>query len=143
MINSNVVRIPADLDAAGDKIIVRDGCCRFCGQLKRFYLQEEWDEERLNEEASKLCGCSDSKQYDYDCGRLEYARDTICEKFNDAYANQEARDLLCQLAEAVISEKIIRSIVSLPNGVKATISLTAHGNVKIRRTITEESSAEV
>lgn len=131
---------------------VQYGTCRFCGQLATIHpLLGPWDQDKLDECASEICGCETAKLYSKRKERLEQAAKLIDMKFGhssqeDDYFIDDCNDvceLLNTVARAVIYEKVGKTSVRINAKIKCDISLNSKtGKIKIERTIIHKDTEE-
>lgn len=122
------------------------GGCRFCGQIAALEVPVGWTEETCDELATELCGCAAAQAYAGKKRQKEKAMETIEEQFGgkaEKKVGEEVVELLNDIADAVIEEKIDSGTLDIGHGMKAKIAVTAKGLVKIERTVTEKGTKEV
>lgn len=129
------------------EIFVPDrGGCKFCGQITALEVPSDWTSELCNELATELCSCIDAETYTRKKRQKEKAVEAIEEQFGDKAedkADEETVGLLATIAEMVIEKKLNSGTLDMGNGMKAKITITAKGLVKVERTMTEKGTKEV
>ncbi len=134
-----------------EEIETQYGVCKFCGQRVAIHPLFPWDDDKLNECASEICGCPSSQVYAKTKNRLERADKIIDRKFNhgspeDDYNPEnclEVCELLKHIAKAVSKETIISASVKLTGTMKCSISLNGDGSkIKIKRSSTYKDEEE-
>lgn len=117
------------------------GACIFCGQMAQIETLSPWPEEKCNEVATELCDCAEAKTYVYKKRRLEKA----CRSIEEQFRSQEKtiRDILRQLAALIVDSRLESATVKINGELKAKISLTAKGSVKVERIQTKKTAEEV
>lgn len=102
-----------------------------------------WKQEELDELATELCDCTEAGAYTYTKKRREKAKKCIKEQFQEEIKeNENIKHLLNVVTDMVINEEIRTFSCDINGKIKAKISMTAKGNVKIERTETEKKSEE-
>lgn len=117
------------------------GACIFCGQMARIETLSPWPEEKCNEAATELCDCAEAKTYVYKKRRLEKA----CKSIEEQFRSQEKmiRDMLRQLATLIVDCKLETATIKINGELKAKISLTAKGSIKVEKIQTKKTAEEV
>lgn len=117
-----------------NKKINFEGVCPFCGQVS------------LNEE----CNCDGAQRERKIQSQIRRATDTIYELFGpDCTENgyipiaDESIKLMREIVEQVAYWKMYSASLHIANGLKAKISRTASGKIKIERSETKKQSLEV
>lgn len=139
-------------DERYDELKAEYGTCRFCGQVRALFpIIGPWEQEKLDECASEICGCIQSDEYAHRKERFEIADALIIRKFGHSlpdcgYMQGDCNavcELLSSIASAVINEKVGKTTVRINSHIKCDISVNSKtGKVKIDRTITHKDSAE-
>lgn len=118
------------------------GACRFCGQMGQIKVNQPWDCEEVNEAVTETCDCYEAIKYTRKKRQKEHAREIIEKQFGaDAAQGEEDRiviDLLHELSENIIEERIENAAISIGRGIKAKISATAKGTIKVERAETKK-----
>lgn len=116
------------------KMINFDGICPFCGQIA---LDGE-------------CDCDGAKRERKIQEQIQRANDKIYELFGENCTKlgynpvaDESIQLMLEMAEQVAYWKMYSASLYIANGVKAKISRTAGGKIKIERSETKKQSLEV
>lgn len=127
-------------------LIPARGGCRFCGQIRGLEVPEEWDEDMCNEVATELCDCVEAEIYTRGKKRKEKAAEAIENQFGRAAGRDQVEDpvkqLLLQIVDMAIEEKINSGTIDIGGGVKAKITVTTKGPVKVERIKTEKKAQE-
>ena len=124
-------------------VITAQGGCLFCGQIIALEVDPTWKQEELDELATELCDCTEAGAYTYTKKRREKAKKCIKEQFQEEIKeNENIKHLLNVVTDMVINEEIRTFSCDINGKIKAKISMTAKGNVKIERTETEKKSEE-
>ncbi len=103
-------------EAAGAKMVVKDGVCRFCGQLLTIRCPEDWTHAEHDELATQACRCNDALIYTNRQRKLEVLDRTMTELFGSESERKLAEDTVSSIhdtAMLVISGKIVKSTVEL------------------------------
>lgn len=131
---------------------VQYGTCKFCGQIATIRpIFGPWEQSKLDECASEICGCEDAKRYAGRKERLEKAEELIDLKFGHSSQEDDyfiddcpaVCKLLKAIANATINEKVEKVSVRINPKLKCDISISAKtGRVKIDRTILHKDTEE-
>lgn len=125
---------------------IKTGFCRCCGQSAQIQTLLEWDSDTRNEAATELCECEGARSYTWNKQRKERALNAIDKQFGDkAGENQiteEIIEILKQTVELILLNKITSTTIDIGKGLKAKISLTAKGAIKVERTRTTKATEE-
>lgn len=104
---------------------------RFCGQFHSFEIAPPYDEDALNEAATRLCNCDKAITYRKQQQRKEAAQAAIIEKFGSGAAAEELEQpaetqaLLCAVAQEAIAGRIVKASIKLRGDVKADFTITS------------------
>lgn len=120
------------------------GACRFCGQTRMFHTIFPWNEDECNEAATELCDCPDAKDYTNGKRREEKATNAIVAAYGDnaPVPLPQFVTLLQPAVKPLVTGKI-DSITVECNGIKAKLTMTSKGKVKLSKTITDKAAVEV
>lgn len=118
------------------------GACRFCGQMGQIEVNQPWEREEVNEAVTEMCDCYEARTYTRKKNQKERAHKIIEKQFG-AFAAQDEEDrivieLLHELSENIIEERIESATISIGRGIKAKISATAKGTIKVERAETKK-----
>ena len=127
-------------------IITGTGTCRFCQQVATHKVLEEWPQEKIDELVSETCECIEARIYAAKKGQKERAHERINVLFgpdNGAVHVPEAVTDLLHESVYPICERYVQNItVDMGNGIKAKISMTNGGIIKVVRAKTDTSTYE-
>lgn len=127
-------------------LISRRGGCKFCGQIADIETPESWTDEIVDEAVTEGCGCIKAMIYTRKKGQKERAVDAIEKNFGPEAEQDQVKDevkkLLIDIAYMVVEGDINSGTIDIGNGIKAKISMTAKGYVKVERTKTEKTTQE-
>lgn len=122
------------------------GGCKFCGQIRGIEVPADWDEDMCNELATEFCDCVEAENYTRGKKRKEKAAEAIENQFGRAAGGDRVEDsvkqLLLQIVDMAIEEKINSGTIDIGGGVKAKITVTTKGPVKVERIKTEKKAQE-
>lgn len=131
-----------------DKLIgtvVQQGGCKFCGQLMKIETLIGWDEDKCNELATETCNCHEATEYTRRKGQKERAHskiESLFETCNGKGLSTESAKVL-HMAADLLSDGEAQSIsLDAGNGLKAKISITSKGNIKVERTDSRKQAVE-
>ncbi|RGU89815.1 hypothetical protein DWW31_18360 [Clostridium sp. AF15-17LB] len=106
----------------------------------------QWDEETTNEAAAELCDCIQAKMYTKKKRQKENAREAIDKQFGQQAEENETEPpvigLLETVADMVVEDRISSATIDIGDGLKAKISITSKGYIKVERTKTEKTTQE-
>lgn len=127
-------------------LVQRIGACRFCGQMITVKVPKGWEEEKIDELATECCECQEAEDYAYKKRRKERAIKAIIHQFGPyqetGIIREGTMELLAEIADQVVEDKIRSGTIEIGEGLKAKISMTAKGAVKVERSKTEKESKE-
>lgn len=125
-------------------LIMKRGGCRYCGQIADLEVPEGWEENVCDEVATEMCECISATIYTRKKRQKEKAAEAIEEQFGETGSGTEddVRELLTDIADKVVEQKINSGTIDMGNGTKAKISINAKGLVKVERTKTEKATRE-
>lgn len=129
-----------------DGLNTQTGVCCFCGQMAQIETLFSWEQEKVNEAATEMCTCYGAKEYTRKKGQKERACKAIDEQFGQQDGADEVdeliRDMLKEIAELIVEEKMNSATMDIGNGLKAKISITSKGYIKVERQKTEKAVQE-
>lgn len=122
-----------------DKLLKENGACKFCGQY--YSLEYERDivltTEELNETATLKCNCDEAKEFQFKHGQKIKAKNRINKLFGNKAAEKEVDQSIVETLHAAVEMLIkytINSIsIDIGHGIKAKLSMTAKGLIKVER----------
>ena len=124
----------------------RTGGCRFCGQMITVEAPGEWEEEKIDELATECCECQEAENYAYKKRRKERAKKAILDQFGlyleRGAIDETTMDLLSAVTDQVVEDKIQAGTIDIGGGLKAKISTTAKGTIKVEKVKTEKEKRE-
>lgn len=120
------------------------GECRFCGQSKLLHLAAPWDEEKCNEAATEMCDCEEARDYTKGKQREENAIKAISTAYGEdaPVPLPQFVSLLQPAVKPLVTGKIDSITVEL-YGIKAKLTMTSKGKVKLSKTATDKAAVEV
>lgn len=113
------------------------GACRFCGQLHQ--IVDFGPEADPDEAATVACNCVEAAQYTAKKRQRERATKSIEELFSQEEA---VKEVLLHALDCIIQEEIVSATVDDGDRLKAKMTLTAKGNIKVERTEREKKVRE-
>lgn len=128
-------------------VIVQEGACRFCGQIKKVDTIWGWLEEKVDEYATQTCNCDDAKQYH----RKIEQEDAVRAKIDEIFGKEESgvmmqtktTEILHTATSQIISGELDSIVIVSGDQVKAKITMTSKGYIKIVGSAGISVSAEV
>lgn len=143
MLNSDVQELKRERP---EGVIMQDGACRFCGQMRRIDTMVQWEQDDINEAVTEICDCFDAQLYAGQKRKKERTYRIIERKFRVdgkcVFENPEVMEVLRRGAD-MITEGFLKSL-TLDDGkkTKAKLSETSKGGIKVEKIVTEKESEE-
>lgn len=127
-----------------DGLEIQTGACLFCGQMGQIETLIPWEQEKVNEAVTELCDCYGAKEYARKKGQKERACKAIEEQFGQQAeeTDEPIRKLLKDIVELLVEEKLDSASLDIGNGLKAKLSITSKGYIKVERQKTEKAVQE-
>lgn len=119
------------------------GCCRFCGQIKQVEFREDVivTEALADEQAMLTCGCTEAVHEQHRRKKIDNAQEDIRDLFGQDEATQQIAEILNAALIHIVDYKL--SKVTVERGkIKAKISQTSKGGIKVERTVTQKDALE-
>lgn len=123
---------------------IQTGACTFCGQMGQIETLIPWEQEKVNEAVTESCDCYGAKEYARKKGQKERACKAIEEQFGQQAeeTDEPIRKLLKYIVELLVEEKLDSASLDIGNGLKAKLSITSKGYIKVERQKTEKAIQE-
>lgn len=125
---------------------IQTGACSFCGQMGQIETFLQWEQEKVNEAVTESCDCYDAKEYARKKGQKERACKAIEAQFGQQADTKETdesiRKLLKHIVDLIVEEKLDSASLDIGNGLKAKLSITSKGYIKVERQKTEKAVQE-
>ena len=122
------------------------GTCRFCKQQRTVEILQEWNKHEIDEAATELCDCNEATTYTYRKKRAEQANTKIKELFGEdngeVTVSAKVVNILYEAVIPICEELAAAVSIDVGNGVKAKISMTQKGTIKVTRTKTNSNTYE-
>lgn len=131
--------------AAGERLELKVGGCRFCGQTRSVEIPKEWSDSFVDEYVTELCDCSEASAYTWKKERKEKAEKTIDEQFGKKSKDEveeEVQQFMRDAVENIIENRIGSVSIGITAKVKAKIAITSKGLIKVEKVKTEKTSSE-
>lgn len=128
-----------------DGLEERTGHCRFCGQAGFATTMTDWGEERVNEQVTLQCQCTDAQEYLKSIERKQKAKKRINELFGEGAEKPVQRsvtDLLMLTVDAIEDKDMKGIMVDVGQGVKAKVSKMAKESIKVERSESKKTTYE-
>ena len=121
-------------------LIQKKGCCVYCGQIGFVDVEEDTPDEVVDREVTLQCECPEAKVHS---GRIK-KQIKAQEKVDELFENhpEEVVEFL-KAAVILVGEYKTGKITVDTNKIKATISLTTKGNIKVERSVTRKEAVEI
>ena len=127
-------------------LVQRTGACRFCGQMATLEAPETWSDEDIDELAVENCKCGRAGIYAGKKKRKERGKKAILDQFcmylERGAIDETTMDLLSAVTDQVVEDKIQAGTIDIGGGLKAKISTTAKGTIKVEKVKTEKEKRE-
>ena len=126
------------------------GVCVYCGQYSSFGFQSGLTQEERNRHATRVCTCREAQYYARLEEQIESAKFRIGMLFGEGaedygfspVKNEASIEFLGTIAEQIANRNIQSAQVQLTGRIKAKISLTVKGNIKVERSETTKQQLE-
>lgn len=118
----------------------QQGACRFCGQIRMLHTLGAMSDEMCIEAATQLCDCMEADSYTRHLRKKEKAYDRIRTVYGDL--PEDIQNVMCAAVDLMVEDRMERVTFNITGKLKAQISVTSKGNIKIDRTETRKSSTE-
>lgn len=131
-------------------LALQHGSCAYCGQMMSFHTDGSWGQEQLNELATLGCSCPHAKRYQ----ALHKAKDAAERKIRKLFgrgadmkdaedAEDETVSMLIKLVGLIADEQIQSASIVIAPRLKAKMSVSSKGTIKVKRTIMQERTEEM
>ena len=111
------------------------GTCKFCGQIRQVAAAEADPDEA----ATEACRCYEATRYT----AQKKTRERTTKSIEELFPRDEAvREILLVTMEDIITEEIVAITIDDGDRLKAKMSITAKGNIKVERTEKEKKVRE-
>lgn len=121
------------------------GACLFCGQYIVLSDEEEMPESMIEADrlATMQCSCMEAREFQRKVKRSASAKTKVQNMFGNNLQEQyraeaECIELLKDCIDLLIDGRIAKVSIDLPMGVKAKISMSAEGKIRIERSLTQK-----
>ena len=123
------------------------GVCRFCGQMKTGTLPVgmEWTQEDIDEYVAETCDCAESAIYSRKKKQKEVAMRQIELLFGKDSDMEQEEDIMILLrggAISMVEGKLQKLSIDINAQIKARMSMTSKGKIKIERQDTKKDACE-
>lgn len=129
-----------------DGLEIQRGACVFCGQMGQIETLIPWEQEKVNEAVTELCDCYGARKYAGKKRQKERACKVIEEQFGKqegtGETDESTRNLLKHIAGLIVDEMLDSASLDIGNGLKAKLSITSKGYIKVERQKTEKAVQE-
>ena len=126
-------------------LVMQTGACIYCGQIRQIETLNYWETEDCNELATELCDCQEAKLYTAKKEQKERAKRIIEKQFGEKSPQPsppEIVDFLKTGAELIVEQKLGKLTITCEDGIKAKISTTSKGAIKVEREKVEKRAEE-
>ena len=129
-----------------DLVTTTKAACRYCGQFAEVEILLNWGVQEAETVATEMCVCSQAKTYTRKMRSRENAKKRVNELFCNATIadamHQDISVFLCKVIDAVADGVIEKASFEVKSGIKAAISYTKRGSIKVQRVIKNDASFE-
>ncbi len=120
--------------------VTKNGACVFCGQMRSIEVDEQITDNAVDMEVTKWCNCHNASEQRHKVEKMNVAQTNVDKLFESN--SEEVREFL-KAAVVLIGERRAGKIsVELGGKVKAQISKTSKGNIKVERTFSKKEAIE-
>lgn len=116
---------------------IQTGACVYCGQCHQIETSGAATEEELDQWATEKCDCIDANR--------AKNRKKIQARIDSLFAERyiDTAETLKGIVEAMQDMKIAKITIDTGDGVKAQMSMTTKGFIKIERTETRKTASQL
>jgi len=126
------------------------GCCRYCGQSCADTYAIDGTQEEKDEIATENCTCTKAKIYARHKKEIENAKKNIRSLFGEGAEDhglhplnsEKVLSLLDEIAELISYRHIGAVALTLTGTLKAKLTATSDGNIRVERIDTEKNKLE-
>lgn len=116
-------------------VVTQEGACKYCGQMATVETIFGWLQEKVDEAVTQQCDCEAAREY----ASKEKAKERVHKKIDDIFLKQgngvsiadKSAEYLHMAADKVAEYELDWVQIQTPTGIKAKISRTAKGKIKI------------
>lgn len=121
-------------------LVQKKGGCVYCGQIGFVDVEEDTPDEVVDREVTLNCQCPEAKVHSGRIKKQMKAKEKVDELFENH--PEEVKEFL-KAAVVLVGEYKTGKITVDTNKIKATISLTTKGNIKVERSATRKEAVEI
>ena len=122
-------------------VTIQYGSCPFCGQVGHIESAASWDQDKINEAIAESCGCPGSIKYRHQKKVKKNAHEAIERRFPAISA--EAKDIIHNAVDLIMDGEVKKLTIELETKMKASISVSTKGGIKVERTESKKETEEV
>ena len=126
-------------------LVEETGACMFCGQIRKLQTLFGWPEDKVNEAVTEMCNCDQAIQYTAKKQQKGKAKERITELFGEESEKptfEEDVEIMNIAVDTILDRKLNSITMEIGKGLKAKISKTAKGYVKVERIETSKRTFE-
>lgn len=117
-------------------MVISTAPCKFCGQMVQ--IQEALTDEDAVEAATMACECQEAVSYRREKERRERTLQNVRTLFGREEDSDGTVRILLAAAGGVLDGEVTKASLTLYDGTRASISLTAQGDINVERTETKK-----
>lgn len=122
-------------------LVQKKGCCVYCGQIGFMDVEEDSPDYVVDNEVTLRCQCPEAQIMAQRLQRQTKAQEKVDELFENH--SEEVKDFLKAAVVLIGTHNSEKVSVDTGRKVKATISMTSKGNIKVERTATRKEAVEI
>ena len=139
-IHNNSSQPPIEHKKLVESSEIQYGSCRYCKQMHSIEVVAPMSAEQLDDAATQICSCSESKNYRTRKSKRIKIENYIDELFGEASATAKVlKNIIPDIANGAISSVTIDT----GDGYKAKIQMTGKGTIKVERNVAKKATREV
>lgn len=122
-------------------LVLQDGTCRFCGQMRQIETAAGWSQDEVDEAVTETCRCPSAEKYRHEKKIKRKGHEAV----NRMYSGlpEEVVEILDNAVDLIAEGEIKTITVEARRKVKAKISATAKGGIKVERVENQKETEEI
>lgn len=121
-------------------LVAKNGACVYCGQMRSVEVDEGITDNAVDMEVTKWCSCHAASEERNKIAKMEVAQMNVDKLFESN--SEEVREFLKAAVVLIGEHRAGKISVELGGKVKAQISKTSKGNIKVERTFSKKEAIE-
>ncbi len=119
----------------------KEGTCKYCGQIKLMNIPETFNQEDIDDEATRACDCAEARAYTKREENIAGAESGIRDLFKDLEELNDVKKLMLDAVRPVAESKI--SKISISKGRYTAGMKPGKDAIKVSLKYTEEETREL